>query len=186
MSNSLANNKLVRTLKELNKQNSNIFVGKKFRLEYTLDAEIFYGAYRAIVISHFITNTLLRVTIYRNELNDNNIISDENREYSSTGLNGNYIIRDEFTLPNIKNIITNDERGSLPIYLSIIDFWYDSNKGEIILRINSYGSLESKAEMDLFKSLTQTQDPPGFGNTPNVIMYETYFRSESISVAFRI
>ena len=32
MSNSLANNKLVRTLKELNKQNSNIFVGKKFRL----------------------------------------------------------------------------------------------------------------------------------------------------------
>lgn len=183
MSNSLANNKLVRTLKELNKQNSNIFVGKKFRLEYTLDAEIFDGAYRVIVINHFITNTLLRVTVYRNELNDNNIISDENREYSSNGINGNYVVRDEFTLPNIKNTITNDERGTLPIYLSIIDFWYDSKKEEIITRINSFGSLESKAEMDLFKSLTQEQDPPGLGKIPNVMMYETYYRTETVSVA---
>lgn len=189
MSNSLASNKLVRTLKELKEESSNsnnIFVGKKFRMEYKFNPDLFYGVYRTIVVNHFISNTIVRATMYRNEINDNNIVLDEYREYSSSGLNGNFIVRNEYSFPKIKNTITNNEEGSAPFYFGIFEFWFDLKTNQLVWRIFTYGSSESKAEFNIILSLP-IEDPQSIDKSSfNATFYENYYRSENIVVADRI
>ena len=116
--------------------------------------------------------------MYNNEIDNNNIVLDEYREYSSSGLNGNFIVRDEYAFPYIKNGITNNEKGSGPFYFGMFEFWFDSKKDQLIWRINTFGSLESKSEYEAAKGLPQ-EDPPSINtSSDNVIMNEEYYRNE--------